>query len=65
MTATAFNAALPKYGGLIVAASSLLFGYSSLITVPYYGEISFKRPGRAVRTGGYAGKKLFKKIRYP
>lgn len=42
MTAAAFNAALPKYGGLIVAASSLLFGYSSLITVPYYGEISFK-----------------------
>jgi AGCS family alanine or glycine:cation symporter len=42
MTAAAFNSALPKYGGLIVAASSLLFGYSSLITVPYYGEISFK-----------------------
>lgn len=42
MTAAAFNAALPKYGGLIVAASSFLFGYSSLITVPYYGEISFK-----------------------
>jgi len=42
MTAAAFNTALPKYGGLIVAASSLLFGYSSLITVPYYGEISFK-----------------------
>ncbi len=42
MTAAAFNAALPRYGGLIVAASSLLFGYSSLITVTYYGEISFK-----------------------
>ncbi len=42
MTAAAFNTALPKYGGLMVAASSLLFGYSSLITVPYYGEISFK-----------------------
>jgi AGCS family alanine or glycine:cation symporter len=42
MTAVAFNTALPRYGGLIVAASSLLFGYSSLITVPYYGEISFK-----------------------
>ncbi len=41
MTAAAFNASLPKYGGLIVAASSLLFGYSSLIAVPYYGEISF------------------------
>ena len=41
MTAAAFNAALPRIGGLIVAASSLLFGYSSLIAVPYYGEISF------------------------
>ncbi len=41
MTASAFNAALPEIGGLIVAASSLLFGYSSLIAVPYYGEISF------------------------
>jgi AGCS family alanine or glycine:cation symporter len=41
MTAAAFNMAMPKTGGLIVAASSLLFGYSSLIAVPYYGEISF------------------------
>jgi AGCS family alanine or glycine:cation symporter len=41
MTTTAFNAALPGVGGLIVAASSLLFGYSSLIAVTYYGEISF------------------------
>jgi len=41
MTAAAFNAALPRFGGLIVAASSFLFGYSSLIAVPYYGEISF------------------------
>ena len=41
MTAEAFNAALPWVGGLIVAASSFLFGYSSLIAVPYYGEISF------------------------
>ena len=41
MTAAAFNAALPRYGGLIVAASSFLFGYSSLIAVPYYGEIAF------------------------
>lgn len=41
MTAAAFNAALPGIGGIIVAASSLLFGYSSLIAVPYYGEISF------------------------
>ncbi len=41
MTAAAFNSALPRYGGLIVALSSFLFGYSSLIAVPYYGEISF------------------------
>jgi AGCS family alanine or glycine:cation symporter len=41
MTAAAFNAAIPALGGYIVAASSLLFGYSSLIAVPYYGEISF------------------------
>ncbi|MGD8535828.1 MAG: sodium:alanine symporter family protein [Candidatus Aminicenantes bacterium] len=41
MTAEAFNAALPQIGGLIVTASSFLFGYSSLIAVPYYGEISF------------------------
>ena len=46
MTAAAFNAAFPQIGslqigGLIVAASSFLFGYSSLIAVPYYGEISF------------------------
>lgn len=41
MTAAAFNAAIPQVGGLIVTASSFLFGYSSLIAVPYYGEISF------------------------
>jgi len=41
MTAAAFNAALPRIGGLIVMASSFLFGYSSLIAVTYYGEISF------------------------
>lgn len=41
MTAKAFNLALPQYGGMIVAASSLLFGYSSLIAVTYYGEIAF------------------------
>lgn len=41
MTAAAFNIALPGFGGYIVAASALLFGYSSLIAVPYYGEISF------------------------
>lgn len=41
MTAAAFNAAMPGFGGYVVAASALLFGYSSLIAVPYYGEISF------------------------
>ena len=41
MTANAFNLALPHFGGMIVAASSLLFGYSSLIAVTYYGEIAF------------------------
>jgi AGCS family alanine or glycine:cation symporter len=41
MTTAAFNAALPQIGGYIVAASSFLFGYSSLIAVTYYGEISF------------------------
>lgn len=41
MTANAFNLALPQLGGLIVAASSFLFGYSSLISVTYYGKIAF------------------------
>jgi AGCS family alanine or glycine:cation symporter len=41
MTVNAFNAALPRVGGYIVAASSLLFGFSSLIANPYYGEISY------------------------
>jgi AGCS family alanine or glycine:cation symporter len=41
MTVNAFNAAMPGTGGLIVAASSLLFGYSSLIANPYYGVISY------------------------
>jgi len=41
MTVNAFNAALPGVGGIIVVASSLLFGISSLIANPYYGEISF------------------------
>lgn len=40
MTAGAFNAALPTVGGIIVAASSFLFGYSSLIGVSYYGKIA-------------------------
>jgi AGCS family alanine or glycine:cation symporter len=41
MTAAAFNAAMPGFGGYIVAASAFFFGYSSLIAVPYYGEIAF------------------------
>jgi len=41
MTVNAFNIALPGVGGLIVAASSVLFGLSSLIANPYYGEISY------------------------
>jgi AGCS family alanine or glycine:cation symporter len=41
MTVNAFNTAIPGIGGLIVAASSLLFGFSSLIANPYYGEISY------------------------
>lgn len=40
MTANAFNAAMPTVGGLIVVASSFLFGYSSLIGVTYYGKIA-------------------------
>lgn len=40
MTANAFNLALPVAGGIIVAASSFLFGYSSLIAVSYYGKIA-------------------------
>ncbi|MCD6192069.1 MAG: alanine:cation symporter family protein [Candidatus Aminicenantes bacterium] len=40
MTVNAFNAALSG-GGIVVVASSFLFGYSSLIAVPYYGEIAF------------------------
>ncbi len=42
MTANAFNLALPTLGGLIVAASSFLFGYSSLIAVTYYGKIALR-----------------------
>jgi AGCS family alanine or glycine:cation symporter len=40
MTASAFNSALPTVGGIIVATSSFLFGYSSLIAVSYYGKIA-------------------------
>jgi AGCS family alanine or glycine:cation symporter len=43
MTANAYNQALPYWGGLIVAASSFLFGYSSLIGVTYYGKIALSR----------------------
>jgi AGCS family alanine or glycine:cation symporter len=45
MTAHAFNMAIPQFGGLIVMASSFLFGYSSLIAVTYYGEIAFSYGG--------------------
>jgi len=41
MTVNAFNIAMPGVGGLVVAASSVLFGLSSLIANPYYGEISY------------------------
>jgi AGCS family alanine or glycine:cation symporter len=41
MTVNAFNTAMPGIGGYIVAASSVLFGFSSLIANPYYGEISY------------------------
>ncbi len=41
MTVAAFDAAMPRIGGMIVVASSLLFGFSSLIANPYYGEISY------------------------
>ena len=40
MTANAFNSAMPQIGGLIVVARSFLFGYSSLISVSYYGKIA-------------------------
>ena len=40
MTANAFNSAMPQIGGLIVVASSFLFGYSTLISVSYYGKIA-------------------------
>ena len=41
MVAAGFDAALPSVGGLVVAFSSLLFGISSLIATPYYGEIAY------------------------
>jgi alanine or glycine:cation symporter, AGCS family len=41
MTVRAFNTSLPIAGGLVVALSSLLFGFSSLIANPYYGEMAY------------------------
>ena len=41
MTAKAFSQALPAVGGGLVALSSFLFGYSSLISWPYMGEQGF------------------------
>ena len=41
MAADAFSQAAPLVGGWIVALSSLLFGLSSLIGTPYYGETAF------------------------
>ena len=36
--ATAFNAALPTFGGWIVAVCAFLFGYTTLVGWSYYGE---------------------------
>jgi len=41
MTTIAFERSLPVVGGWIVVLSSFLFGYSSLISWPYFGEQSF------------------------
>ena len=38
MTAASFSKSVPLVGGLVVAFSSLLFGYSTLIGWYYYGE---------------------------
>ncbi len=38
MTAASFSKSIPIVGGLVVAFSSLLFGYSTLIGWYYYGE---------------------------
>ena len=38
--ADAFNDTIP-FGGVVVVLSSLLFGYSSMITWPYFGEQAF------------------------
>jgi len=42
LTAEAFSAAIPWAGGKIVAISSALFGYSTLIGWYYYGERCFE-----------------------
>lgn len=42
MTATAFSATIPFLGGTVVALSSFLFGYSTLIGWCYYGEQCLK-----------------------
>ncbi|MFQ5824232.1 MAG: alanine/glycine:cation symporter family protein [bacterium] len=41
LTSEAFSSAFPGIGGWIVLLSSLFFGYSSLISWPYYGEQCF------------------------
>lgn len=41
LTSEAFSSAFPAIGGWVVLLSSLLFGYSSLLSWPYYGEQSF------------------------
>ncbi|MFQ5751690.1 MAG: alanine:cation symporter family protein, partial [bacterium] len=41
LAAEAYNSAFPQVGGWIVLLSSLLFGYSSLISWPYFGEQCF------------------------
>jgi AGCS family alanine or glycine:cation symporter len=42
MTAASFSKSVPIVGGLVVAFSSLLFGYSTLIGWYYYGEQCMK-----------------------
>ena len=42
MTAASFSKSVPVIGGLVVAFSSLLFGYSTLLGWYYYGEQCMK-----------------------
>ncbi len=42
MTAASFSSTIPLVGGLVVAVSSFLFGYSTLIGWYYYGEQCMK-----------------------